>query len=70
MSDEDWASVRLLRGEDLLDYLELAFFGKRPRLSELSRKLQREVRGSTRHSSRGVRSCPDRRFRLQAKRHF
>ena len=43
-SEEDWESVRRLRSEDLLVYLALANFGKRPKLSDLSRKVRRDVR--------------------------
>ncbi len=43
-SEEDWAAVRQQRSEDLLVYLALANFGKRPKLSGLSRKFQRDVR--------------------------
>ncbi len=43
-SDEDWDSVRVARSEDLLVYLALANFGKRPKLSDLSKKVQRDVR--------------------------
>ena len=43
-SEEDWQSVRKIRSEDLLVYLALANFGKRPKLSDLSRKVQNDVR--------------------------
>lgn len=43
-SKEDWESVRRLRSEDLLVFLALANFGKRPKLSDLSRKVQRDIR--------------------------
>lgn len=43
-SDDDWETVRKQRSEDLLVYLALANFGKRPKLSELSRKFQRDVK--------------------------
>lgn len=43
-SEEDWGTVRQQRSEDLLVYLALANFGKRPKLSQLSRKVQRDVR--------------------------
>ena len=43
-SEEDWVAVRQQRSEDLLVYLALANFGKRPKLSGLSRKVQRDIR--------------------------
>jgi len=43
-SDEEWNTVRQQRSEDLLVYLALSRFGKRPKLSQLSGKFQRDVR--------------------------
>jgi DNA phosphorothioation-associated putative methyltransferase len=43
-SEEDWEAVRQQRSEDLLVYLALANFGERPKLSDFSRKSQRDVR--------------------------
>ena len=43
-SEDDWEEVRGQRSEDLLVYLALANFGKRPKLSQLSQKVQRDVR--------------------------
>lgn len=43
-SKADWESIRQQRSEDLLVYLALANFGKRPKFSGLSRKFQRDVR--------------------------
>ncbi|QEG39345.1 DNA phosphorothioation-associated putative methyltransferase [Roseimaritima ulvae] len=42
--EEDWAAVRQHRSEDLLVYLALANFGKRPKLSQLPSKVQRDIR--------------------------
>ncbi|WP_345685943.1 DNA phosphorothioation-associated putative methyltransferase [Novipirellula caenicola] len=43
-SDDDWEVVRKQRSEDLLVYLALANFGRRPKFSELSLKFQRDVK--------------------------
>lgn len=43
-SEDDWEIVRKQRSEDLLVYLALANFGKRPKFSDLSRKFQRDVK--------------------------
>jgi DNA phosphorothioation-associated putative methyltransferase len=42
--DEDWTAIRQRRTEDLLVYLALARFGKRPPLGQLPRTLQRDMR--------------------------
>jgi DNA phosphorothioation-associated putative methyltransferase len=41
---EEWDSIRKRRSEDLLVYLALARFRKRPRLGQLPRTLQRDMR--------------------------
>ena len=43
-SEDDWEAVRVQRSEDLLVYLALANFGKRPRFSELPLKFQHDIK--------------------------
>jgi DNA phosphorothioation-associated putative methyltransferase len=42
--DAEWEAIRRRRTEDLLVYLALARFGKRPRLGQLPHMLQRDMR--------------------------
>ncbi len=44
ISDADWQRVRTARAQDLLVYLALARFGKRPRFSELPNELQLDIK--------------------------
>ena len=41
---EKWAQIRLERRQDLIVYLALAAFGKRPRLGQLATELQQDIR--------------------------
>ena len=54
--EEQWDQIREERSQDLLVYLALARFGRRPRLSDLPRDLQLDVRA---FFSRYSRACAD-----------
>jgi DNA phosphorothioation-associated putative methyltransferase len=61
--DESWGLIRQRRTEDLLVFLALARFRKRPRLSEFPRTLQRDIRAFLGNYSKARRLADDLLFR-------
>ncbi len=61
--DEEWEAIRRRRTEDLLVYLALARFGKRPPLGQLPATLQRDMRAFFGAYARACRQADELLFR-------